>query len=342
MYLAHERKDNLRLDKRAAVAYEYARGDTLRMTLVPRVSEVTVKSAVGDSILPHTFRVTRPTATVRDCIAEFRKKEAQVDELSFKGRILDRDQPLKDVVGFWAKPTLVWKYPVQILTDTVIFMNVLAKITVTELWKTFCRDNKRVFHTRPPSDDSKGKPLPICKKGCVGSCSHTWFSIGDRELEGDERLEDVVDWAAVFEEGEKLNPIQISYDPPPFGVTLKEKDEKNQVIETELEISDNMKIFELKNKYSKQAEEGLVEGDLLLLDDQELKDDRTVYSYQLRRDSQLIIQKKSLNQPTFTYVCADCGNDLKLRKEEKIRCRECGHRVVYKPRMTKSAQHFAR
>lgn len=32
------------------------------------------------------------------------------------------------------------------------------------------------------------------------------------------------------------------------------------------------------------------------------------------------------------YTCADCAAKVVLRKGDQIRCRECGHRVLYKQR----------
>ncbi|ORY21461.1 DNA directed RNA polymerase [Naematelia encephala] len=32
------------------------------------------------------------------------------------------------------------------------------------------------------------------------------------------------------------------------------------------------------------------------------------------------------------YICGDCGAKTALKANEAIRCKECGHRVLYKPR----------
>ncbi|CAO1617188.1 unnamed protein product [Parajaminaea phylloscopi] len=39
------------------------------------------------------------------------------------------------------------------------------------------------------------------------------------------------------------------------------------------------------------------------------------------------------------YICADCAALNEVRPREPIRCRECGHRVLYKQR-TKRMLHF--
>ncbi|KAL7415684.1 DNA directed RNA polymerase [Mrakia frigida] len=42
------------------------------------------------------------------------------------------------------------------------------------------------------------------------------------------------------------------------------------------------------------------------------------------------------------YLCADCAAENPIRMGEPIRCRECGHRVMYKPRTKRSVQFEAR
>lgn len=36
--------------------------------------------------------------------------------------------------------------------------------------------------------------------------------------------------------------------------------------------------------------------------------------------------------PTTTYMCGDCATKVPLKKGDPIRCKECGHRVLYKER----------
>ncbi|KAG1820366.1 DNA directed RNA polymerase [Suillus subaureus] len=37
------------------------------------------------------------------------------------------------------------------------------------------------------------------------------------------------------------------------------------------------------------------------------------------------------------YICADCGAKNEIKSREPIRCRECGHRIMYKKRTKRSA-----
>ena len=36
--------------------------------------------------------------------------------------------------------------------------------------------------------------------------------------------------------------------------------------------------------------------------------------------------------PTMQYICSDCAVKMSLRKNDPIRCKECGGRVLYKER----------
>ncbi|KAF9649632.1 hypothetical protein BDM02DRAFT_3113465 [Thelephora ganbajun] len=42
------------------------------------------------------------------------------------------------------------------------------------------------------------------------------------------------------------------------------------------------------------------------------------------------------------YLCADCGAKNEIRPREPIRCRECGHRIMYKKRTKRMVQFEAR
>jgi len=42
--------------------------------------------------------------------------------------------------------------------------------------------------------------------------------------------------------------------------------------------------------------------------------------------------------PKVAYICGDCAAKVYLDKEDKIRCSQCGHRVLYKERTKRRAQ----
>ncbi|RDL42289.1 Uncharacterized protein BP5553_02268 [Venustampulla echinocandica] len=46
--------------------------------------------------------------------------------------------------------------------------------------------------------------------------------------------------------------------------------------------------------------------------------------------------------PTITYLCGDCNAKVPLKRGDPIRCRDCGHRVLYKERTKRMVQFEAR
>ncbi|MCJ1424723.1 DNA-directed RNA polymerase core subunit rpc10 [Sticta canariensis] len=46
--------------------------------------------------------------------------------------------------------------------------------------------------------------------------------------------------------------------------------------------------------------------------------------------------------PITQYLCGDCNSKVQLKKGDPIRCKECGHRVLYKERTKRMVQFEAR
>ncbi|KAF2638009.1 hypothetical protein P280DRAFT_406090 [Massarina eburnea CBS 473.64] len=44
------------------------------------------------------------------------------------------------------------------------------------------------------------------------------------------------------------------------------------------------------------------------------------------------VQDVDTHQRAVNYTCGDCDQDVQLKRGEPIRCRNCGHRVLYKKR----------
>jgi DNA-directed RNA polymerase I, II, and III subunit RPABC4 len=40
----------------------------------------------------------------------------------------------------------------------------------------------------------------------------------------------------------------------------------------------------------------------------------------------------SLDGPMVAYLCGECNARVSLKRGDQIRCKECGHRVLYKER----------
>ncbi|KAF2691063.1 hypothetical protein K458DRAFT_426443 [Lentithecium fluviatile CBS 122367] len=49
-----------------------------------------------------------------------------------------------------------------------------------------------------------------------------------------------------------------------------------------------------------------------------------------------------INARAVNYTCGDCDGDVQLKRGEPIRCRNCGHRVLYKKRTNRMVQFEAR
>jgi DNA-directed RNA polymerase I, II, and III subunit RPABC4 len=52
--------------------------------------------------------------------------------------------------------------------------------------------------------------------------------------------------------------------------------------------------------------------------------------------------RASDNAPKMLYNCADCGSENEIKPKEPLRCKECGHRIMYKQRTKRMVQFEAR
>jgi len=134
-------------------------------------------------------------------------------------------------------------------------------------------------------------------------------------------------------------------------VTLQDGDGKSgEAKRVTLQIADHWRVNQIKEEYAKQMPESAVlEGDKLLYRGKELDDGKRVYQYSIMAHAGmkempvLVIQREDTTQVVTKYMCADCGSEVRLKQKDAVRCRECGYRIVYKKRTTKSAcQYLAR
>ncbi|RKF56668.1 DNA-directed RNA polymerases I, II, and III subunit RPABC4 [Erysiphe neolycopersici] len=49
-----------------------------------------------------------------------------------------------------------------------------------------------------------------------------------------------------------------------------------------------------------------------------------------------------IDTPAINYLCGDCNAKVPLKRGDPIRCKECGHRVLYKERTKRMVQFEAR
>ncbi|OJJ49394.1 hypothetical protein ASPZODRAFT_129851 [Penicilliopsis zonata CBS 506.65] len=50
----------------------------------------------------------------------------------------------------------------------------------------------------------------------------------------------------------------------------------------------------------------------------------------------------SMESPAVSYLCGECNSRVSLKRGDQIRCKECGHRVLYKERTKRMVQFEAR
>jgi DNA-directed RNA polymerase I, II, and III subunit RPABC4 len=113
-------------------------------------------------------------------------------------------------------------------------------------------------------------------------------------------------------------------------------------------------VRQLKDAYSLLITEALGPSDQLVLDttsasaagvgayDGELEENDKLYKYGVQDQSILIVKREDFTQPICLYTCADCGSDVRLKQRDAVRCRECGHRIVFKKRIQKPCQYLCR
>ncbi|KAJ5089467.1 DNA-directed RNA polymerase I II and III subunit RPABC4 [Penicillium argentinense] len=50
----------------------------------------------------------------------------------------------------------------------------------------------------------------------------------------------------------------------------------------------------------------------------------------------------AVDNPAVNYLCGECNARVPLKRGDPIRCKDCGHRVLYKERTKRMVQFEAR
>ncbi|KAJ5168253.1 uncharacterized protein N7482_003847 [Penicillium canariense] len=50
----------------------------------------------------------------------------------------------------------------------------------------------------------------------------------------------------------------------------------------------------------------------------------------------------AVDSPSVVYLCGECSARVPLKRGDQIRCKDCGHRVLYKERTKRMVQFEAR
>jgi len=137
--------------------------------------------------------------------------------------------------------------------------------------------------------------------------------------------------------------FQLVYTSAPFEIIVREKD-ADQKSGQRLRVYDWYKVHRVKELYSKEAThvEGLVEGDKLIYHGVELDDTKELFRYELKADAVLTVQREDISAIVTRYMCADCAVEVRLKKDDAVRCRSCTSRVLLKIRPPKPVQWQAR
>ena len=114
-------------------------------------------------------------------------------------------------------------------------------------------------------------------------------------------------------------------------------------------IDSDSRMLSLSCFSSALVTDGLGANDQLFLDassgaahNDDLSEEKQLWHYQIKPDSVLLVKREDFTTSYCYYICADCGNDVKLKQRDAVRCRECGHRIVFKRRIAKPCQYLCR
>lgn len=78
------------------------------------------------------------------------------------------------------------------------------------------------------------------------------------------------------------------------------------------------------------------------MDDQMATDDNTQQGRGAAAQNQSYGTYQARQRSDVQYLCADCGVENDIRPREPIRCKACGHRIMYKKRTSRMVQFEAR
>jgi DNA-directed RNA polymerase subunit RPC12/RpoP len=130
---------------------------------------------------------------------------------------------------------------------------------------------------------------------------------------------------------------------PPFRVRIKSKQITGRVMpETELEISDEFTIGQVKMAYAAATQDVMGAGDRFIFNNEELDDSVPVFRCRLRENDLLLLERQEVLQ-AFVYQCADCGADQRIKRKDPVRCKFCNWAIFFKKRnVFKPMQYVAR
>ncbi|CAD7932705.1 unnamed protein product [Amoebophrya sp. A25] len=59
-------------------------------------------------------------------------------------------------------------------------------------------------------------------------------------------------------------------------------------------------------------------------------------------DLKKLMEEQRAKTTEVMYICGNCGEEVSLKAADNVRCRYCGHRILYKKRTTQGMMYEAR
>ena len=272
----------------------------------------------GDTIQSPTTYV-RSTDTVGALRVEVgRQLEMECSAITYRGRLLHDDQLMYELDLSTSAPNLLHSH----LAVTIRDVETERDTKLDRLHDAMSvRDIKALYATRE-------KRVNIDSAEFTHRREQAEESGDSAEEGGGEAL--LTDDMTLYEarvEDEALLYMKT----PSYTVAVREGLDAKDIV-----VFDHYKPEQLKEEYNKlNAANPLTSGDALIFNNEQIGDGVEMYKLRLKAGSVVHVQREDVTLQRFDYLCADCGNDVKLKKTDAIRCRECGHRVLFKKRTNK-------
>lgn len=108
-----------------------------------------------------------------------------------------------------------------------------------------------------------------------------------------------------------------------------------------IEVFDYMTINDIKERYSRLTQKPFMANEKLISNDRQLEDNIALWKLRIRDNEPLMIEREQ-QDTSCEYICSECGNKVKLRRQDLVQCRECFHNVLYKLRTNRVCQYDCR
>ena len=77
-------------------------------------------------------------------------------------------------------------------------------------------------------------------------------------------------------------------------------------------------------------------------EDQNMRQQQEQHPQQVNQNKVMSELVEEIENNGYEYECGDCAKKVFLKPQDPVRCFECGHRILYKPRTRRVIQYEAR